>query len=585
VKETAHWRIPLAQRTFYVSLSVLALPLTLASWSLSLHERAEPTVQPRVINSRQITHDGLVKTNLASDGSNLYFTELSGENSVIAKVAASGGEVSRLSLTFPNAQLLDVSPAHSSLLVAENKLGVASEYPFWSLPLDGGAAQRVGVLAGQDAVWAPDGKHVLLVKGSTLFIAEAGGSNAKELASVRGTPYYPRYSPDGKRVRFSVGDVAQNTSSIWEVDADGSGLHAFLPDWTDVSSKCCGNWTADGRYFVFQATEKILGSSGDLFALAESTGVAERPVKLTKGAVSFTRPVPSSDNKKIWAMGLNIRGSVVSYDPGSGKYVPFLSGISASDLDFSRDGQWVAYVSIPEGTLWRCKIDGTQKQQLTFSGRAALPRWSPDGKQIAYVNVLEGKPWGIFVVSARGGTAQPLLAEHRTQIDINWTQDGSNIIFGRITEHKAEGLSIVSYNLKTHRLSTIPGSEGLFSPRLSPDGRYIAALSGDLTKLMLYDTQSQKWSEWQTLESGALNYPVWSPDSKSIYFDDLVSGEGAYCRAKVGESRYEHVFLQNSIERHLGPFGLWSGRAPDGSVLFVQEASTREIYELQVELP
>jgi len=105
------------------------------------------------------------------------------------------------------------------------------------------------------------------------------------------------------------------------------------------------------------------------------------------------------------------------------------------------------------------------------------------------------------------------------------------------------------------------------------------------SRLMLYDTESKKWSQWQTLESGALNYLVWSTDSKSIYFDDLVSGEGAYCRARIGDSHYEHVFLQRGIERYLGPFGLWSGRAPDGSVLFVREASTREIYELQVELP
>jgi WD40 repeat protein len=120
---------------------------------------------------------------------------------------------------------------------------------------------------------------------------------------------------------------------------------------------------------------------------------------------------------------------------------------------------------------------------------------------------------------------------------------------------------------------------------LSPDGRYIAALSCDLNRLMLYDTRSKKWSQWQTLESGTISYPVWDKDSKSIYFDDLISGVGAYCRAKVGETHYEHIFLQRGIERHLGPFGLWSGRAPDGSVLFVQEASTREVYELKVELP
>ena len=576
------------RRNFSAFLFAIVLLLAIGYWSLWLHGAPVP---PRVTGSSQITHDGLVKMNLASDGSSLYFTELSEKSSIISKVAATGGDVSKFQVTFPSVQLLDVSPAHSSLLAAENKARPSSEYPFWICPLNGSPAQRFGDLTGQEAVWAPDGQHVLLVKGSGLFIADANGGPVKELVSVQGTPFYPRFSPDGKRVRFSVGDVSRNTSSIWEMNSDGSGLHALLPDWQDVSSKCCGSWTADGRYYIFQATENAMGSSGNLFGLAEPAGRFERkkveqPVRLTQGSISFSRPVPAADSKRIWTLGLSIRGAVVKYDPASGKYLPFLAGISASDLDFSPDGQWVSYVSIPEGTLWRCRIDGSQQKQLTFSsGRAALPRWSPDGKQIAYINVKGGIPWAIQIVPTDGGASQLLVSEKLTQIDVNWSLDGDKIIFGRITERKPEGLRIQVYDLKTHELSAIPGSEGLFSPRLSPDGHYIAALSANLTKLMLYDTRTQKWSQWQTLQSGALNYPVWSPDSKSIYFDDLVSGEGAYCRAKVGESHYEHVFLQKGIERYLGPFGLWSGRAPDGSALFVQEASVREIYELQVDLP
>jgi Tol biopolymer transport system component len=571
------------------SSAALLVALPLVALGASMRWAPPTPARPRVTESREVTHDGLVKTNLASDGFNLYFTELSGNDSIISKVAVTGGGVSKFQIAFPSVRLLDVSPAHSSLLAAENTAGPSSQHPFWIYSLHGGSPQRFGDLSGQEAIWAPDGKHVLLVKGSSLFISDEQGQSAKELLSVNGTPYYPRYSPDGKRIRFSVGDVSQNTSAIWEVNSDGSGLHVLLPDWQDVSSKCCGTWTADGRYYIFQATENVLGSTGNLFALPEtngSDGSPNQPVKLTQGAISFSRPVSAADNKRIWSLGLNIRGSVVTYDPASGRFVPFLGGISATDLDFSTDGQWVVYVSVPDGALWRCKIDGSQKRQLTFSGgRAALPRWSPDGKQIAYVNVEEGKPWAIFIVSSAGGAPQPLFREKLTQIDVNWSHDGKQIIFGRITQHNAEGLSIVSYDLNTHKLSTIPGSDGLFSPRVSPDGHYIAALSGDLTKLMLYETQSQKWHEWQTLDSGALNYPVWSADSKSIYFDDLISGEGAYCQAKVGESHYEHVFLQRGIERYLGPFGPWSGRAPDGSVLFVQEASTREIYELTLDLP
>jgi Tol biopolymer transport system component len=571
--------------------SVLAIAILIASVGFVFHLFHLPHFPASVSGRRQITHDGLVKSNLASDGSVLYFTETSGENSFISTVPTVGGDVSRFMSPFPSVRLLDVSAVHSSLLAAENTAGLSSDNPFWIYPLQGGPARRLGKLTGQEALWTPDGQHVLLVKGSSLYVSTANGAPPKTLVKVEGTPYFPRFSPDGKRIRFSIGDIAQGTSSIWEINVDGTDLHALLPDWKDVSSKCCGSWTADGRYYIFQATENALGSNGNLFALADTTGHSdgknyERPVRLTEGAVSFSRPVVAADSKKLWALGLDIRGSVVKYEPASGKYTPFLSGISASDLDFSADGKWVTYVSIPEGTLWRSRSDGSQLQQLTFPpGRAALPRWSPDGKQIAYINVLPGQPWAIFTVPADGGASHRLVSEKLTQIDVNWSSDGNKIIFGRVTQHSAEGLSIVAYDLKTHELTEIPGSEGLFSPRVSPNGRYIAAISGDLTKLKLYDTKVKKWSDWQNLDSGAVNYPVWSSDSESIYFDDLVSGEGAYCRAKVGENHFEQVFSQTGIERYLGPFGPWSGRAPDGSVLFVQEASVREVYELRLNLP
>ena len=70
--------------------------------------------------------------------------------------------------------------------------------------------------------------------------------------------------------------------------------------------------------------------------------------------------------------------------------MPFLGGISAEFLDFSKDGQWVAYVSYPEGTLWRSKADGSERLQLTFGPDSAImPRWSPDGKAIIFGEATE----------------------------------------------------------------------------------------------------------------------------------------------------------------------------------------------------
>jgi Tol biopolymer transport system component len=139
-------------------------------------------------------------------------------------------------------------------------------------------------------------------------------------------------------------------------------------------------------------------------------------------------------------------------------------------------------------------------------------------------------------------------------------------------------------DMKTHKVTTIPGSEGMFSPRWSPDGRYIAALTPDYTKVMLFDFQTQKWTTWFTDAAGSVSYPQWSSDSKSIYFDDMVTDEESIRRVKVGEDHAESVLVLRGLERYMGPYGFWVGQAPDGTWMFVRDRSTQEVYSLNVGL-
>ncbi len=305
---------------------------------------------------------------------------------------------------------------------------------------------------------------------------------------------------------------------------------------------------------------------------------------LTTGPISFGNVSPAGDNKNIWAIGVQPAGEAVKYDADKKTFVPLLAGVSATDLDFSPDGKWVAYVAIPEGTLWRCRANGTDRLELRSAPeRAALPHWSPDGKKIAYVSVQPGQPWKISIIPADGGTAQNILPENRSQIDANWSRDGNRIMLGYVYGVEGQNIRIVDVN--THKAETVPDSEGLFSPRWSPDGRYIAALSLDFTTVKLFDFESHKWSSWLTEPAGAVSYPVWSADSKYLYFDDLVTDEESIRRVKVGESQAEPVFVLQGIERYPGPFGLWAGQAADGSWMFVRDRSTQEVYRLTVDLP
>jgi Tol biopolymer transport system component len=64
-------------------------------------------------------------------------------------------------------------------------------------------------------------------------------------------------------------------------------------------------------------------------------------------------------------------------------------------------------------------------------------------------------------------------------------------------------------------VSVVPGSEQMFSPHWSPDGRYIAAMSGDSQKIMLFDFKTEEWTELAGITSA---YPNWSRDGNYIYF-------------------------------------------------------------------
>jgi WD40 repeat protein len=137
--------------------------------------------------------------------------------------------------------------------------------------------------------------------------------------------------------------------------------------------------------------------------------------------------------------------------------------------------------------------------------------------------------------------------------------------------------------MKTRQVTDVPGSEGLFSPRWSPDGRYLLAMKADFQKLKLYDLTTKRWQELVTMPSG---YPSWSHDGKCVYFSDPFEKALAASRICLSDRKVEHIVdLSQAGNLVEGRFGWWTGLGPDDSILGTRDISIEEIYALETKFP
>jgi Tol biopolymer transport system component len=591
----AHRKLPQTQRHVFGWWAVLAGACVLSfffGWLLHIF-RAAP-VGLSVSTYTKITYDGVPKTLIGTDGSRLYFDSTWSDS--IGQVAVTGGAISTIPVPIPYfAFPEDVSEDGSNFLIATNEKGFVLDRPQWNVRLPGGSLHRLP--DGGGAAFSPDGNSVAFqTAAGELWSARSDGTGAQKLVSGQSFPNRVTSSADDSS-RFFSGRVAWSLDGgrlrfgshdrLWEVSSSGANLHEVIPGWHLSSSQCCGSWTPDGRFFVFLDTSRGPIAQPEIWALSERRGLIPRPpaqpVQLTTGPIGWGQPIPGRDGKKIFATGNTHRGALSRFDQKTGQFQPFLGGISAHFVSFSKDGQFVAYVSYPEGALWRANRDGTNPVQLTDPPiNALMPRWSPDDSQILFSDFSEGH-MDAFVVAARGGSPQRLLPEdHEGLGDANWSPDGRKVVFSTAGPFNRRG-NVRILDLATHQIAIVAASEGIYSPRWSPDGRSIAAMPVEATSLKIFDLESQQWSVLIRKDTlGTVAFPSWSRDSKFIYFTRIAaSGDKGIFRIPAGGGDPERVASLRSID--IGGFWGWMGLDPDDAPLVMRDTGSNDIYALTLE--
>jgi len=396
-----------------------------------------PMQQPHVTAARRTTEVGsALAFPIATDGSGIYFNLGLHSQSQISQVSLNGGETTEFRNPVTRAVVVDISSDYSQLLAMSKGDNDMQNQVVWALPLPTGPPRRLGDISADftSARWSRDMKWLVFIRGAELWRAHADGRDPRKIVSVDGLLFRPAFSPDSKRIRFSVEDPKNQTSSIWEVRIDGSNLHQLFTGWHQPSHECCGIWTPDGRYYVFRTTSRNDWMEefgfGDIYAIPDSAGFfrhsALAPIQLTFGPLSYSIGGFTAEGKKLILIANDPRPELVRYDPRSKKFVPFLNGLAAQFVSFSHEGNRIAYVKISDRTLRTSGTDGNHRFQLTYPpDHVLLPRWSPDDTRIAFMHSQIGKPWKLAVISPQGGTIDELTAGDTP----TWSPDGTRIVF------------------------------------------------------------------------------------------------------------------------------------------------------------
>lgn len=519
----------------------------------------------------------------ASDGTRIYFSDMNNGSPALAVALTANGEISHFNLPSEiGAPLIGSLSPDGSRLVVRSHLQAEPEQPLWIVPTLGGDARRVPNVVAHDATWMPDGQRLLVASGDQLVEMGADGTDPHPLLTVPGLAFWLRWSPDGHRLRYTLRDAKRQISELWEVAADGSHPHPVLPGWSEPASECCGGWTPDGDDYVFQSSHS---GHSEIWLLREKPWyrASARPRQITNGPLEYEAPSTAPGGDRVYFIGATAQFELLRAMPGSSGFVSLNQNLSAAAMaEYSPDGKWVAWINEADNSLWRSRVDGAERIELTSSPlRIFNMKWSPDDHSLAVMADQPGKPWKIYLIDAEGGKITPILNEDRNEADPTWSPDGHSIVFGRLPDRmdSVQPKAIYLVDLTTKKVTEIPGSTGLFSPRLSPDGRYLAAMPLDQHALLLFDRTNGRWS---TLASQGIGDPNWSHDARYVYFQDFLEADKPIYRVAVPIGKPEKIATIENLRPTAATDYRLIGLAPGDLPVVTARTPAVNLYEVDL---
>ncbi|MBR1871799.1 MAG: S9 family peptidase [Bacteroidales bacterium] len=368
-------------------------------------------------------------------------------------------------------------------------------------------------------------------------IVPVDGQMTPEVLLSLGRLSDPQLSPDGQTILFGVSytSIEENRScrNIFICNVDGSGRKQLTRSGKSIS---CARWADVGKSILY-----IKG--GQIYKAAYSSGKLSKGVQISNVPAGISEFSLSPDGAALMYVS-TVHGPVTvpsDYDPALDKAQAYVT----EDLMYRHWDHWTTetphtYIAAMSGDITPDKSldilgeDSAYELPIEPFGGLEQLCWSPDGRFVAYsCKKLSGKEYAfstntdIYIYNIRSGETVQVSFGGGYDTDPVWSPDGKSLAWLSMARDGYEADRVV---LKVADLETGEGTPGVAAVRAAEDFPY------------------------------NVSSPVWSPDSKSIYFsalyDKAVQGIFQIAADDLGPRRLEGCFVVGSA-RCVTPVGEW----------------------------
>ncbi len=354
--------------------------------------------------------------------------------------------------------------------------------------------------------------------GSGLSRVPADGGPPERLTTLdvaRGefSHRWPEWLPDGETVLFTVG-----TSGSWsdaEIVAQSvtSGKRTTLvrggtnPHYLSNGSLV---YAQDGRIMNVALDASTLTSKGFPVAVLENVRQsADGAVQFSvarSGTAVFLAGGQAASERRLVSVGRDGSSTAFAAPPGAYAFPRV-----------SPDGQkLIVAMEAPTRDLWLYDVTSGITTQVTFDSGATSPTWSRDPKRVAFSSTRVGVLNLFTAVIGDPGRSERLVANGNQQFPGSFAPDGALVFTEQRSGTGRDVLFLPAGSRAARELVASRADET--SPKLSPDGQWLAYVSNEGGRHEVYVTELANPARARRVSVEGGTEPAWASGGRELFY-------------------------------------------------------------------